>query len=134
MADAFWRIRFRGTPQSLTINDLSLQRLREMKARFGESYGIPTEYIGLLLRGDFDAIACALWINQQKAGGEVEDPATMDFSLADFEKMEDPPEPKSKAKGKKADPTKPDTTTGDSDETQSPTETPTSSTSETSAG
>lgn len=133
MSEPFWQTRFRDAEIRLGINDLSNQRMREMKARFGAEYGIPTEFIGLLLRGDMDAIACAIWIGQQKAGGNVEDPSSMDFTLDDFEPLEDP-KPKA-GKGKKAaDPTKATgTTTDDSSETPSQSETASSSTSGTSS-
>jgi hypothetical protein len=132
MSDVFWRIAYKGKPIRLSLNDLSLQRLREMKSRFGQPYGIPAEYIALLLRGDMDAVACALWINQQKAGGDVEDPTSMDFSLDDFEPLEDPPpEPEKKGKGKGGPPP---TRTPDSAPTASTTsDTDTSFTSPTSA-
>lgn len=132
MSDVFWRISYKGKPIRLSLADLSLQRLREMKGRFGQPYGIPSEYIALLLRGDMDAVACALWINQQKAGGEIEDPTTMDFTLDDFEPLEDPkPEPDKKGKGK--NPTRTPSPTSDSDSTPTSSETDTSSISPTSA-
>ena len=132
MAEPFWATRFRGQPIRLELNDLSNQRLREAKSRFGPEYGIPTAFIEMLLRGDMDAIAVAVWIGQQKAGGNVEDLLALDFTLDDFEPLEDP-KPKSKGGKDKARPTKAGTTTDDSVETQSQTETDTSSTSETSS-
>ena len=135
MAEPFWQIRYREKLAiRLELNDLSNQRLREMKARFGPEYGIPTEFIGLLLRGDMDAVSCAIWIGQQKAGVEVEDLMAIDFTLDDFEPLEDPkPAGKKGGKAKGERPTQPGTTTDDSAETPSPTATDTSSTSETSS-
>lgn len=127
MAEPFWATKFRGQPIRLELNDLSNQRLREMKSRFGPDYGIPTAFIELLLRGDMDAIGCAIWIGQQKTGGEVSDLLALDFNLDDFEALE---EPKPKGGKGKERPTKAGTTMDDSVETQSETETPTSSTSE----
>ena len=132
MAEPFWRIKYKGLPIRLEINDLSNQRMREMKVRFGPSYGIPSEFISLLLRGDMDAVACAIWIGQQKAGKEVEDPREMDFSLDDLEVLEDP-KPEGDAKGKGKRPTRPGTATADSAKTSESSETSTSSTSPTSA-
>jgi hypothetical protein len=106
MSEDFWAVKYKSKPVRLNLGDLTVQRLREMKRRFGTEYGIPTEFISLLLRGDMDALACAVWIGQQKNGGEIEDPREMDFSLDDFEAIEDPKPVEKKAKGKKAaDPT-----------------------------
>jgi hypothetical protein len=132
MAEPFWHIKYKGKPIDIALNDLSNQRLRAMKV-FGDAYGIPSEYMALLLRGDMDAVTCAVWINQQKAGGEVESLISIDFTLDDFEAIEDPPAKAKKAAKGKENPTRPSTTTDDSAETPSPTETDTSSTSVTSA-
>jgi hypothetical protein len=134
MAEPFWATKFRGQPIRLELNDLSNQRLRAMKSHFGPDYGVPTEFIRLLLTGDMDAITGAIWIGQQKAGGPIDDLMALDFTLDDFEALEDPkPAGKKGAKGKEERPTKPSTTTDDSVETPSETETGTSSTSETSS-
>lgn len=135
MAEPFWQIKYKGNlPIRLEINDLSNQRLREMKSAFGPAYGIPTEFISLLLRGDLDAVSCAVWIGQQKAKVEVEDLLSMEFTLDDVEPLEVPkPTGKKGGKDKGERPTKAGTTTDDSVETQSTTETPTSGTSPTSA-
>jgi hypothetical protein len=131
MAEPFWATKFRGQPIRLELNDLSNQRLRAMKSHFGPDYGVPTEFIRLLLTGDMDAITGAIWIGQQKAGGPIDDLMALDFTLDDFEKLEEP-KPAAK-KGVKERPTRAGTTTDDSAETPSETETGTSSTSETSS-
>src|SRR5690348_6723351 len=133
MAEPFWATKFRGQPIRLELNDLSNQRLRAMKSHFGPDYGVPTEFIRLLLTGDMDAITVAIWIGQQKAGGPIDDLMALDFTLDDFEALEDPkPAGKKGAKGKER-PTRAGTTTDGSVETPSETETDTSSTSETSS-
>jgi hypothetical protein len=135
MAQEFFKTRFRDTPIRLSLTDLTSGRLREMKHMFGESYGIPTEFIGLLLRGEVDALACAVWIGQQKAGKPVDDPRELDFNLdEDFQPLVDPEpaKPKGKGKGKTAEPNP--TQTPDSAATASKSsEADTSSTSPTSA-
>lgn len=80
-----------GTPIRIGIRDLSVQRLREAKAFFGERYGIPSEYLRLLLLNECDAVAVAVWIGLQKAGRPVQDPRELDFNLDEhFEPLEDP--------------------------------------------
>jgi len=131
--EPFWSTKFRGTPLRISLADLTAQRLRQMKAWFGEAYGIPTEFISLLLRGEVDAMACAVWIGLQKAGKPVEHPAEIDFNLeSDFEKLEDP-KPPAKGKGK-GNPTPDESPTPDSASGASTSSTTdTSSTSPTSA-
>lgn len=132
--EPFWRTTFRGTAIRISLADLTAQRLRQMKAWFGEAYGIPTEFISLLLRGEVDAMACALWIGLQKAGKPVDHPAELDFNIeTDFEKLEDPAPAKGKGKGKKGEDPTPESPTPDSASTASTSSTTgTSSTSSTS--
>lgn len=99
--EPFWESTFRGEPISLTWPDITLHRCLEMGATFGEQFGIPAEFIMLLSRGDMRALACAIWISQQKAGGKVDKLGELDFSPADFEA---PAKPKRRAR-KQEDPT-----------------------------
>jgi len=135
MAEPFWSTKYKGTPIRIGLQDLSLRRMMEFRARYGEAYGIPTQFISLLLQGDMIAIACAVWIGQHKAGVEVESLDAIDFSMDDFEPLPDDPKPKAKGKGKTDPPTKEaDTPITDSASGASKTSDPdTSSTSPTSA-
>ena len=130
--EPFWRTRFRGTAIRISLADLTASRLRQMKAWFGSDYGIPNEFIALLLRGEVDAMACALWIGLQKAGKPVDHPMDLDFNLdEDFEKLEDPPPAKPKGKAKKGEGPTEESPTPDSESTASTSSTTdTSSTSE----
>ena len=119
MAEPFWQTKYKGKPIRISLGDLSLRRLMEFKSRYGDAYGIPMQFISLLLRGDMIATACAVFIGQQKAGGEVESLDTIDFTPDDFELLEDAP----KAKAKKGAKTEPDPTEG----TQTPDSTATAS-------
>lgn len=132
MSETFWATKYKDIPIRLDIGDLTLQRMREMKHLFGEAYGIPTEFINLLLRGDMDAMACAVWIGQQKAGVEVENPAEIDFSMNDFKAL--PVRATQSKKGRKDPNPTPASQTPDSPSGASTTSTTdTSSTSQTSA-
>ena len=94
-----WRTKFRGTPIRLTFADLTVQRLRQMKQWFGESYGIPTEFMRLLFLNEVDAVTCGVWIGLQKARKPVDDPRDLDFNLSDdFETLEDVQPPEGEAK------------------------------------
>lgn len=107
-----WRTTFRGTPIRLTMRDLTVQRLIQFKAWFGEQYAIPTEFLRLLFLNEAAAVMCAVWIGLAKAGKPVEDARELDFNLdEDFEALEDI-QP-TKEKEKEAPPTE-GTTTGDS--------------------
>lgn len=130
MADgSMYKVKYKGKLIRVEVNDLSNQRLREMKARFGQAYGSPDGLIALLATGDMDAIGCMIWVGQQKPSwkGGVEDLMEMDFSLGDLEFVSEEPEEKPKEKR----PTKRGAST--SDQTSENSETSTSSTSETSS-
>lgn len=91
-----------GTPIRLSLADLTMQRMLQLEAWFGEACGTPAELIRLILTTNVKGMMAAVWIGLQKAGRGVEDARTLDFNLDEhFEALEDPQPP---AKEKKADP------------------------------
>lgn len=80
-----WRCQFNGDDYLLEDRDLTGGRLRQMKQWFGADYGAYIPFLGLLVRGDVDAVACALWIGDQKAGRTVVEPSRLDFNFGDVE-------------------------------------------------
>lgn len=102
-----------GTPIRISLRDLSVQRLLQCKQWFGESYGIPTEFLRLLAMNEAAAVMCAVWIGLQKAGRPADDARQLDFNLEDdFEALEDPQPP---AEEKKDPPTEEGTASPSSD-------------------
>lgn len=99
-----------GTPIRLEYKDLSVQRLLQLKAWFGEDYGIPNQLIRLIILNEGAAMMALVWIGLQKAGRAVGDARELDFNTYEhFEALEDV-QPKA---GEKVPPTS-DTETTDS--------------------
>jgi hypothetical protein len=113
MAEPIWELKYKGEPVSITLDDLTRHRMREIGGALGEEYRVPQEFMASLFRGDLDAIAGALWVHGQVSGKPVGDMNTLDFSPSDFTAAD---EPKRAPKGRKP-------TTATPDETISP-ETP----------
>lgn len=119
MAEPIWGPkRFRGEIVEIFLEDLTVQRLREIKSVFGTDYGIPAQFAMLLGMGESDAVTAALWINGQKTGQPIGDMLAFDFNPTEFENVTRP----KRAAGKQRGPQK----AGTGDETSS-SETPTSS-------
>lgn len=89
-SDVVWRARFKGKEYTVRTRDLTLGRLRECKHMFGREYANFSGFVLLVGQGDVDALACVVWIAQQVAKDKnVKSPLEMDFSLDDFEPVED---------------------------------------------
>lgn len=90
MSDVIWELKFKGEPVSITLDDLTRQRMREIKAALGEDYGIPNVFRLRLEIGDYEAVAGALWIHGQVVGRPVGDMAGLDFCETDFSPADKP--------------------------------------------
>jgi hypothetical protein len=90
MADPIWELKYKGEPVSITLDDLTRQRMREIKAALGEDYGVPNVFRLRLQIGDYEAIAGALWIHGQVTGNPVGDMAALDFCETDFTPADKP--------------------------------------------
>ena len=130
-ADQLWKIKVDGKEYELRTEDLTVGNLRHCKQWFGAAYGRYLPFIQMLIEGDCDAIACAVWMARRAAGERnVMEPSQMgDFVVSDFftviqEDDEDESEP---------DPTEA-SPTSDSQPTSEGSDSDTSSTSSTSEG
>lgn len=101
MADPIWEKLFRGEYVSIALEDMTVQRMRELKSAFGYEYGTPATLWQRLQVGDMDALAAALWIHGQVVGKPIRDPLALDFNVTEFAMAEPKPKPK-----KKPDPTR----------------------------
>ena len=101
MAEPIWEKMFRGEHVSIAMEDLTVHRMREVKAELGADYGSPAQIWQGLMVGDMDAVAVALWIHGQVIGRPVGNLLELDFNPTEFE---NPPE-KPKRPKKKPDPT-----------------------------
>lgn len=95
--DAIWERKFRGQNLSLSLGDLTVRRMRQIKAWFGDDYGIPAKFISLLLMGEIDALTAALWVHSEKVGDPIGAPLDYEFNLGEFS---DPDKPKRRSAGK----------------------------------
>lgn len=87
--------RYKGIPIRLDMRDLTVARLLQLKAWFGEPYSIPVELIRLIALNEAAAMMSAVWIGLQIAGKPIADARDLDFNFEeDFEALEDiePPE------------------------------------------
>ena len=101
MADStIWERKFRGQNLSLSLDDLTVRRMRQIKAWFGDDYGIPAKFISLLLMGEIDALTAALWVHGEMSGNPIGSPLDYEFNLGEFA---EPDKPK-RAPGKKSGP------------------------------
>ncbi len=62
MAETLWRIAFKGKEYTVSDADLTVSRLRSMKAIYGREYGTYSLFVQMLAQGDVDALACGIWI------------------------------------------------------------------------
>jgi hypothetical protein len=85
MADTIWRVAFKGSEYTVTDQDLTVQRLRQMKQWYGREYGTYTQFITMLAQGDVDALACGIWIAKAAAGEKPRTPNEIDFNMSDIE-------------------------------------------------
>lgn len=90
MAEPIWERKFRGQNLSLSLEDLTIRRMRQIKNWFGDDYGIPAKFISLLLMGEVDALTSALWIHSEKVGDPIGAPLDYEFNLAEFEEPDKP--------------------------------------------
>lgn len=90
MADAekvsYWKFRLTpdGKEYELKRSDLTMGVLRQFKQWFGTPYGKFLTFTQLLLEGDAEAWACAIWLCQRNAGEKPRDPQYMDFAIGDL--------------------------------------------------
>lgn len=84
MADPIWELKYKGEPVSITLDDLTRHRMRELKDKLGEDYGVPNVFRLRLQIGDYEAIAGALWIHGQVTGKPISDINELDFCESDF--------------------------------------------------
>lgn len=88
-ADLFCKIPYKNgitgetREYSFGARDITVGRLRQMKAWYGPEYGAYLTFVQLFLQGDADAIACALWICLSKDGVNKE-PKYIDFEPYDI--------------------------------------------------
>jgi len=85
MAEPIWELKYKGEPVSITLDDLTRHRMREIGAALGDDYRVPSQFMAKLFIGDQDAIAGALWIHGQVTGKRIDDINALDFSPSDFE-------------------------------------------------
>lgn len=81
-----WQIEHKGDQYLLSQGDLTAGVLRQFKQWFGPSYGKYLIFVQLLMEGDVDAWACALWLVLRNAGVKPlpAHPANLDFSVAEL--------------------------------------------------
>jgi hypothetical protein len=87
MADLCWRVPYDGKEYEFNAHqDLTVGRLRQIKAWFGNELGRWSPFILALGEGDPDAAACVVWICRTKAGEKnVPEPRFMtDFAVGSF--------------------------------------------------
>lgn len=90
MADAekvsYWKFRLTpdGPEYELQRSDLTMGVLRQFKQWFGPQYGKFLTFTQLLLEGDAEAWACAIWLVQRNAGEKPRNPQYMDFAIGDL--------------------------------------------------
>lgn len=87
--DLRWKLQFDGKEYEFNAHrDLTIVRLRQMKAWFGLELGRWSPFILALGQGDPDAVACVVWIVRTKAGEKnVPEPRLMmDFPVGTFMK------------------------------------------------
>jgi hypothetical protein len=78
-----WRIKYEDEDYLLARTDLTVGVLRQMKQWFGPAYGKYLSYVQLLIEGDADAWACAIWIVLRAAGKKSKTPQNLDFSVSE---------------------------------------------------
>ena len=115
MADeAVWTVKFKGKKYVLRQSDLTIGNMRQIGAWFGEEYESYNHFLVKLFTENVNALSSALWMMQKRDGENPPEPSHMDFSLADFEKIEN----EKPSRAKKGNPT-PSQTTGSSSQSAS---------------
>lgn len=85
MADQLWKLKVDGKDYTLSASDLTVGNLRHAKQWFGAPYGRYLPFIQMLIEGDCDAVACAIWMARRAAGERPPEPSAMgDFVVSDF--------------------------------------------------
>lgn len=100
--DPIWEKMFRGRHVQVTLEDVTVHRMREIKAAFPE-LSTPAAFMQGLLIGDMDAVAAALWVDGQVKGQPVGRMLELDFNPTEFDNVEPAPAPKKKPNPPKAD-------------------------------
>ena len=123
------RLKVDGTTYALSADDITIGRLRQFKGWFGKDYGAYLPFIQMLVQGDADAVACAIWLARENAGVKPNKaPQFIDIPVSDIYKQ-DEEEEEDEADAEEVPPTEPESEkTPDSEPTPPPSEPATSST------
>ena len=79
------RIDWEGKTYDLDpMRDLTVSRLRVLKAAFGADYGKAVTVVKLMQDGDADAIVSVMWVMKQRAGESCDPRNLPDFAPLEF--------------------------------------------------
>lgn len=81
--DELWRINYQDNEFTLHGSDLTVGVFRQMGQWYGPAYAKYSTFIGLLMEGDANAWACAIWIVHRAAGVKCRRPQELDFAVSD---------------------------------------------------
>ncbi|MBV9805213.1 MAG: hypothetical protein JO130_18590 [Solirubrobacterales bacterium] len=84
-----WRITYEGEKYTLARTDITVGVLRQMKSWFGPAYGKYLSFVQLLIEGDADAWACAIWIVLRASGRNIRTPQNLDFAVSEVMAADD---------------------------------------------
>lgn len=83
-----WKISYGDEQFTLYNSDFTVGRLRQMGQWYGPLYAKFSTLVQLLIEGDANAWACAIWVAHHAAGLKCRRPQDLDFAISDV--MQDP--------------------------------------------
>jgi hypothetical protein len=81
--DDLWNIHYGDDEFVLRGGDLTVGVFRQFSQWYGPAYGKYATFIALLVEGDADAWACAIWLVHRAAGVKCARPQNLDFAVSD---------------------------------------------------